>query len=602
MTHAPVVPPLQVPGSPTDVAVSVHYGSDHELEVDYTAPASDGGSPILKYRIEYNRATDDFDSSVVKEVRCSNYPQHAIWTVKTTKTTSDITSDSFTLNVVRAGVSEQTDSIAWDAVAMATDEPRGSDVSNKSVQSRLQHLSHISDVQVVRHDHSNTEYSWDILFLDDGDVTLTSTDSDANVFTTGLTQLPEHVGVPASSYDCLGTQLIGDGVGAGLDLGVYYYVRVSAYNTVDFGFHADAGAAEKPMVRPSRPTGVTVSVESATSLRVYFAPPHYPGGDVVDQYMVEWATASDFNNADNAVITYLPVEDVTMFTYVIESLTMGTTYYVRVYAHNSQGYSDAQSSTPTSEHPRQFPDAPTNVNLVVTSQTMLTVSFDLPVSNGGDTVTDYKIEWDRDASFNSLDGLPHKGSEIVDATAHNSYTIGSYTEPLSSSSVYYVRVSARNAEGFGQVQTADPYSAQPSTQTPGLPSNVAVQCGSTPVDGEVVVTWDAPVVPYHGIFCGGTGSSPVSCPLGLGRDFEADGGSTILYYTVSWESGYNSGSENVAVDGTEASYTHTITGLNKLYTYKFAVRAFNAAEGVGQRCLYEGNLCDGNRVERSAAC
>jgi hypothetical protein len=64
---------------------------------------------------------------------------------------------------------------------------------------------------------------------------------------------------------------------------------------------------------------------------------------------------------------------------------------VRVHAHNSQGYGLPQSSSPTFGHPYIEPSPPTNVRVGVTSDTMLTVAFDLPSDNGGDNVTKFKV-------------------------------------------------------------------------------------------------------------------------------------------------------------------------------------------------------------------
>jgi hypothetical protein len=78
----------------------------------------------------------------------------------------------------------------------------------------------------------------------------------------------------------------------------------------------------------------------------------------------------------------------------IEGLITGTRYYVRVMAKNSQGYGISQMSTPASLNPHQRPSPPTNVKLGITSDTMLTVGWSPPLSNGGDSVSKYRIEWD----------------------------------------------------------------------------------------------------------------------------------------------------------------------------------------------------------------
>jgi len=80
---------------------------------------------------------------------------------------------------------------------------------------------------------------------------------------------------------------------------------------------------------------------------------------------------------------------------------MGVRYFLRVSACNSVGCGQPQQSTPTREHPRQLPKSPTVVRLEPTSPSLVTVSFSPPTSNGGDTVTSYRVEWDIDPEFES---------------------------------------------------------------------------------------------------------------------------------------------------------------------------------------------------------
>merc|ERR1712072_1315101 len=88
---------------------------------------------------------------------------------------------------------------------------------------------------------------------------------------------------------------------------------------------------------------------------------------------------------------------------------MGTFYFVRVSAMNSQGFGNIVRTSPTSLNPSQPPTAPTDVQLGSTSPSMLTVTFGPPVSDGGDTVTKYQVAWDKDPAFNSMELAPHKG-------------------------------------------------------------------------------------------------------------------------------------------------------------------------------------------------
>ena len=75
------------------------------------------------------------------------------------------------------------------------------------------------------------------------------------------------------------------------------------------------------------------------------------GGDTITSYSVEWDTLSNFSSAPQSHdVLYLAAGS--PFSYTITGLTMGTQYYVRIRAVNSQGSGPAQATTPAAEHPR----------------------------------------------------------------------------------------------------------------------------------------------------------------------------------------------------------------------------------------------------------
>merc|ERR1711988_1796895 len=205
---------------------------------------------------------------------------------------------------------------------------------------------------------------------------------------------------------------------------------------------------------------------------IEFNPPSSDGGDDVTSYKVEYSTDAAFGTVSEEIFTYL--DGGSPFQKTISDLTAGTYYYFRVSAGNSQGYGQTTASTPSSLNPYTTADGPTNVYLRVTSASMLTVSFDAPTSNGGDTITQYRIEWDTASGFNSALSAPHKGFTDVDATLHSSHTIESLTQGTS----YYVRVFAINSAGVGTSTTASPAYAAPALQVPGKPHTLSAITGS----------------------------------------------------------------------------------------------------------------------------
>lgn len=84
----------------------------------------------------------------------------------------------------------------------------------------------------------------------------------------------------------------------------------------------------------------------------------------------------------------IPARAGSPYSYVLTDLDPGQRYYVRVSAHNARGFNQPQLSLPTSLlAPKQKPDVPTNVQLVVNSGTSLKLLWFHPDSDGGDTVT-----------------------------------------------------------------------------------------------------------------------------------------------------------------------------------------------------------------------
>lgn len=392
----------------------------------------------------------------------------------------------------------------------------------------------------------------------------------------------------------------------GLVQGTPYYTRVIAYNTLGYGLTAILPSAQKPMRVPQTPTGATVTVASGTSLRVMFSSPADDGGDTIDKYKIEWDFYSNFSSGNNSnplgTHEVLYLGGGAPFSYTITAMQIGQPYYVRVSAHNSQGYSLTQATSPPSEFPREIPSAPTGVQLVITSGSKLTVRYGTPSHIGGDTVTKYKIEWDRASSFSSLLALPHKGEVEVLATENSSYTINE----LAAGAVYYVRVSAANSIGYGPAQITNPTFASPANQRPGKVINAVLTKHNATT---LKVEWDAPFVPAHGIPCSGVGTmltNPNPCPSGMGYGLDADGGSAVTQYWIEWDiqNTFNTGSASpdkgkyVYTALSTRPFQHFIKNLNTINAYYVRILAYNSV-GPGDYCSNGGFSCDGSALVMS---
>ncbi|KAL8005508.1 putative ankyrin repeat and fibronectin type-III domain-containing protein [Plasmopara halstedii] len=97
-------------------------------------------------------------------------------------------------------------------------------------------------------------------------------------------------------------------------------------------------------------------------------------------------------------------------TQTSKKLISGQPYYIEVYAYNSNGKGRAPAS-PTMATPNRVPDAPSNVDLVVTSGQQIEVFFSPPrlvstsmSSKFNEDISSYIVQWDLDGTFKH--GLP----------------------------------------------------------------------------------------------------------------------------------------------------------------------------------------------------
>lgn len=465
------------------------------------------------------------------------------------------------------------------------------------MQSKIQQIETINNVTVSRTPSGkNSGYIWTITFNDDGDdFKVEQGDrfhiNDGGTGTLAGAKLTISKPTQGAVFtSCTGTRAVP--TNGGLTKGQMYYTRVFSYNSIGFSEARLAPSPQKPMVIPGPPTGVTLEVVSSYQLKVIFSPPDDNGGDDVTKYMVEWDTKVDFSSAEKTFATVTQLSAGAPYFYTIGSLTnkliMGTYYYVRVKAANSQGYGPTVRSSPESLNPQQAPSAPTAVYFGVTSPSMLTVSWDLPLSDGGDNITSYEITWDKSPTFNSLELAPHKGTVKRPAT-ERSYTI----ELLALKTIYYVKVAAVNSRGAGTPQKAQPQYAAPALMVPGKVVSVSANNNNNGWS-EIAVSWARPRVPHHNIPCFGTVANPTNCPARAGGgDPMSDGGAVIEQYTVQWSEDYTFPSSATGKVDVTSGTTKTLdwtNGISAGQTYYIRVFAKNQV-GFSAACSFTGDLC-----------
>jgi hypothetical protein len=135
------------------------------------------------------------------------------------------------------------------------------------------------------------------------------------------------------------------------------------------------------------------------------------------------------------------------------TLTPGATYFARVSAYNSEGWSAPALAALSTVTENQLPEAPLNVAVSVYSSTSLEVSWTAVPHSGGDPVSRYLVQWDQDETFDDSTGTAIV--EAIESQTEYTYRITG----LTTDSYNVVRVMAYNQQGYGEPTLAVPIGA-----------------------------------------------------------------------------------------------------------------------------------------------
>jgi hypothetical protein len=259
----------------------------------------------------------------------------------------------------------------------------------------------------------------------------------------------------------------------GLANGTRYYFRVIASNAAGNGA-ASSSISTVPRWTPSAVAVATPAVAPTSGVgsgqvRLSWTVPTDTGGSPITGFVVQRSTNQT---------TWTTAASVTasMRTYTATGLTNGTRYYFRVIGRNAVG--NGPASATVSAIPRWTPSSPRSVTTAVAPTAgigtgQVRVSWAAPSSTGGSAITGYVVQ-------RSSNGRTWSTAATVAASAR-SYTASG----LTNGTRYYFRVVARNAVGNG------PASATVSAIPRWRPS--APRSGTaTPGHRQVRVSWAAP--------------------------------------------------------------------------------------------------------------
>ena len=258
----------------------------------------------------------------------------------------------------------------------------------------------------------------------------------------------------------------------GLTNGTSYIIKVIAKNAVGVGvasINSASATPAMPATAPGSPTGV-VAVRGNASLSVTWVAPANNGGSVITDYPLDYSSKGGVPGS----WTRFDRSASSQTSSVVTGLTNGTAYVIRVSAGNAVGYS-AASDYSVSVTPATVPGSPTSV-VAVSRNASLAVTWLAPTSTGGSAITDYLVKYSSNGG-STWTNFVHPVSIVPSLTVTG----------LANGTAYVIKVIAKNAVGIS-LPSANSAPAKPAATVPGSPTSVMATSGNTSLG----VTWVSP--------------------------------------------------------------------------------------------------------------
>jgi fibronectin type 3 domain-containing protein len=308
----------------------------------------------------------------------------------------------------------------------------------------------------------------------------------------------------------------------GVTNGQTYWYEVSAENDVGEGGRSNEASATP--VAPPRPPGPPVDLRATAgdgSVQLDWSAPADNGGSPVTKYNIYRGTTS----GQLAFLAQVPP----VTSYLDTTVTNGVKYFYHVTAVNSAGEGPPSNEVSATPMPTATaPDPPANLVAIV-GDARVSLSWQLPGSDGGSPITNYKIY--RGTSPNGESWLATVGADVF-----------SYTDtPVTNGVTYYYYVTAVNVIGESGRSNEVSATPVPAATVPDAVLNLTAE----PTDSGVQLAWLPPA---------------------------DNGGRPVTNYKIYRGSSHGDRS-NVTTVGNVASYTDL--GLKNGQRYYYVVSAVN---------------------------
>ena len=469
------------------------------VSLSWTAPTYNGGSPITNFVVETSRNDG------------------ATWTRLTDEQKPVSTSVNFTMNGLAPGTHYLVRIAAVNLAGESdwTELVGGLTTVTSSATKPL-------GLAASRIDATTLSLSWN---LPDSNGGLAISDYRVEVSGNGGTTW---TAVPHAASNLRGFSL------DKLSKGKTYKFRVAAVTSLGLGAYSDVLTVTTLVSTPGAPTGLVLKNAANGGLSVSWKAPTDNGGSPIYDYTLEVAR----DGSDN----WVEVESIESLVkaYTVRGLAPGTRFQVRVSAVNAAGFSEYLSGAFTT--PKTVASAPIDLEVGNVTPNGALLSWSLPESNGGDNLSDYKVEVSSNCKV--FTAIKHTASIATSFTVTN----------LSAGTRYCFRVSAKNGLGYGEASSI--IDVVTFGNVPNAPTALRV-----------------------------TAKSKTSIGLGWTKPAVIDG-SAVRDYIVTYSKDLGETWTTVRKSAS-TSTSLTVKGLQSATTYWFKVTAIN---DVGQSLAQENPL------------
>jgi len=429
--------PATVPGAPPTVGATPGKA---QVALMWSAPLSDGGSQIINYTIYRRTPTDTFVK--VKSVGPSTY----LWTNTGLLNNQTYLYEVAAVNIIGEGLPSAVISVTTYGTPWAP-----------------------TNVKAVATAKGQITVTWS---------------QPGNLGGTSLQNYCVYRRGTSGAATLIGT--VGPGVfqwvDSGLGNNVTFFYKVSAKNEVGEGPYSQEVQISTWSV-PWGPRSVMASPGNA-KMTVYWVEPLQTGGTQITNYKIYRGTKS------TSLSLVYTTPDGTARSYVNSGLTNGQIYYFKVIAVNAVG--DGTNSRLANAKPATaaiVPAAPTDLKAVAVSTPPawgVKLTWDVPLSDGGATITQYKIlrstSTNKEVQIGSVAGI----------------SLSYLDRNISGSTKYFYKVRAYNSAGDGTLSSEVSATSPKALASAGFVAAASVGLGS-PVDeaGRVdTVDMSASINPY----------------------------------------------------------------------------------------------------------